>query len=227
MYYLMGNAYRENKESLQNFLLKNERTDTGLYSCREVLNRALQDRSRNILVADQNQLIPGKYFEPMEVLGNRENIQKLLQNIIRNNVDGSIEVVVGNRFFYWTPATRMRSPVGSLIAGILKIVVKFSCVSEDYEKFKKELMDTAISAGSYLSDYTTNASVAMAIKLFSEYKMPSDPNAGYSAMGTNQYLQNVKYYEPTNFESRRKELYEDFLTVIKESTVNHFFRDEV
>jgi len=227
IYYQLANIQDFSEQSLIRFLLRIGVTNAVYYTCREVLNRALQDNPRNILVAGEEAPTDNKYFNCKEVLGNRENIERLLQEILDRNMSShGIRITVGNRFFCWSPATAMRSPIGSLISGILKIVVRFPCEETDYDKFKTEIITTAVKAGGYLSDYTTNASVAIAIKLFSEYPMPDDPHRGYSAMGTNNYLQNMRSSIPIPAKTRN-ELHKFFLDAgVKQSTLDSLFRKE-
>jgi len=183
MYYLLANLRNFNRETLEGALVR--RHGTTMHSCREVVNREFHRKGINFIAASTN----GSSNSPflcMEVLTNTEYVTKLLQEIL--NTDS---MICSNRFFYCTSQTNVISPRGSLISGILKMIVSHQITSTTYDKFKEDLIRLCISTDT-LGDRSTGLSVGIAIKLFSEFSnLPTDPS-GDSGYGTAGYLMSVK-----------------------------------
>lgn len=193
-YYRLGTVSGFTLKNLSDFLSGNRSADVYYngFSCREVLNRHTRSHETNLMIVHSGGDGKGNFIDSLEIKGNRDNLQRLLQSIIDLNNPDKTKVIVGNRFLCFENPVRLRSPLGSLIAGIHKIVVRDSVEEEEYEKYKDALIDKILTAGSYLNGTITNLSVAICTKYYSEYPMPDDPEGLGSAYGTMYYLQLTK-----------------------------------
>ena len=185
MEYLLSRMINFDKENLENSLYR-RKILTYVTGCREVANREIHARNYNFFTAVDNFNFS---FKSLEILADLDNVTRILQYLTRTD-----SIFCGNRFFYRTNTSKyFYSPMGSIITGILKLIVSHKIESSDYETFVKELIELCFTHTKTLGSEEVSTSVGVAIKLFLDrVDLPSDPRGNYT-YGTFDYLTSSRW----------------------------------
>lgn len=187
MNYLIASFRNFTTENLERLLAKDNRNMFfTIHSCREVVNRQLhlQD-SYNFMAGVRNDGNSTMTLE--EINANHSVVTSILQKMVNNFYSIPFSITCSNRFIYWQLDRRLKSPLGSLISGMLKIMTTYEVSGDTEEEFSKNFIDACTKDGT-LGSISTISSVITCYYLFLNFTgFPPDPNTT-SIYGTHDYL---------------------------------------
>lgn len=193
MIYFLVQASKLDENSLRSFMNKQNSSTLRFTShgCREIANRnANHNMTTNLIMCDSG-TNGGTQFIPNEILTDTSIVTQALQKIQDNSKPNNTrKIVCGNRFFMFDTTELLRSPLGSLYTGMLKILTTETIEANSLDDFSSKFISRCVNT-TILGTATVSATVALVYYLFLNYpNMPGGFNA--NTYGTHEYYTSRK-----------------------------------